>query len=51
VPDPYLRWGATQHPAERAARAAAVQVQAGDLRRAVAHLATQFPEGLEGDAV
>jgi type IV secretory pathway VirB4 component len=48
VPDPYLRWGATQQPAERAARAAAVQAMGGDLRRAVAHLAAHYPEGLEG---
>jgi conjugal transfer ATP-binding protein TraC len=49
VPDAYLRWGATQQPAERAMRDAAVQAAGGGLRQAVAQLAAQYPEGLEGD--
>jgi hypothetical protein len=49
VPDATLRWGATQQPAERAMREAAVQAAGGDLRQAVAQLAAQYPEGLEGD--
>jgi hypothetical protein len=53
VPDPYLRWLASQHPAERAAREAAVQVAEGDLHQALLTLATRYPEGLgpePGDA-
>jgi hypothetical protein len=49
VPDPYLRWGATQHPAERAARDTAVQAAGGDIWRAVAQLARQYPDGLAGE--
>jgi type IV secretory pathway VirB4 component len=49
VPDAFLRWGATQHPAERALRAQTIQAMGGDLRRAVSHLATQYPDGLEGE--
>ena len=49
VPDPYLRWGATQHSAERAARDTAVQAAGGDIRRAVAQLARQYPDGLAGE--
>ncbi|MGE3540224.1 MAG: TraC family protein [Candidatus Tectimicrobiota bacterium] len=46
VPDPYLRWLATQHPAERAAREAAVQVAGGDLHQALLALAARHPDGL-----
>jgi hypothetical protein len=41
VPDPYLRWLATQHPPERAQRQAALAAAGGDLHQAVAALATQ----------
>jgi hypothetical protein len=47
VPDPYVRWCATQHPAERAAREAAVRNAKGDLHQAICTLATQYPEGLD----
>ena len=47
VPDPYLRWCATQQPAERAARAAAAQQANGDLRQAISALATRYPQGLD----
>jgi hypothetical protein len=41
VPDPYLRWLATQQPQERAQRQAALDAARGDLHQAVMALATQ----------
>jgi conjugal transfer ATP-binding protein TraC len=41
VPDPYLRWLATQQPQERSQRQAALEAAGGDLHQAVAMLATQ----------
>jgi hypothetical protein len=48
VPDAYVRWGATQQIRERTLRTQTVQACGGDLRQAVARLARQYPNGLEG---
>jgi conjugal transfer ATP-binding protein TraC len=48
IPDPYLRWLATQQPQERAQRQAALDAAGGDLHQAVAALATQELAVAEG---
>jgi hypothetical protein len=48
VPDPYLRWLATQQPQERAQLQAALAAAGGDLHQAVVALATQELAAEEG---
>ena len=47
VPDPFSRWLASQDPDEKAAREK-LEAEYGDLGRAVAQLAREYPQGLRG---
>ena len=46
VPDPFLRWLASQKPHEKGARERLRDELGGDLTAAVSHLARQYPVGL-----